>query len=323
MKSGILKSSVTGRVLEIQRMSTEDGPGIRTTVFLKGCPLSCSWCHNPESISPVPQIHWLGAGCLGCGLCAEVCPVSALTLTDKGVTINREICTGCGLCADTCPSASIELLGRKWSIEDIVNELVKDRAYFENSGGGVTLSGGECTMQRNFTASVLKELRSRGISTAVDTCGLFPEQVFDEIFPYTDILLYDLKAADPDLHKKFTGVSNELIIENLHKTAAYVKEHLYPERIWVRTPVIPGATARIDNIKAIGKIISRLPSGSVERWELCAFNNLCADKYKRLGMEWEFSGTGLVEIEVMEKLFEAAKSSGVKEEIVSWSGSVR
>ncbi len=318
-----VKSSVTGRVLEIQRMSTEDGPGIRTTVFLKGCPLSCAWCHNPESISRLPQIHWLGAGCLGCGLCVEVCPASALTLTDKGVTVNRKICTGCGLCADTCPSVSIELLGRMWSIEDLVNELVKDKAYFENSGGGVTLSGGESTMQREFTAGVLKELRSRGISTAIDTCGLFPEQVFDEIFPYADIILFDLKEADPDLHKKFTGVSNEPIIENLHKVAAYVKEHLYPERIWVRTPVIPGATARIDNIKAIGGIISRLPSGVVERWELCAFNNLCADKYKRLGIEWEFSGTGLVEKSEMEKLFETAKSSGVREDIVSWSGSVR
>jgi pyruvate formate lyase activating enzyme len=227
------------------------------------------------------------------------------------------------LCADTCPSASIELPGRRWSIEEIVNELIKDRAYFENSGGGVTLSGGECTMQREFTAGVLKELRSRGINTAIDSCGLFPEKVFDEIFPYADIILFDLKEADPDMHKKFTGVSNEPIIENLHKAAACVKEHLYPEKIWVRTPVIPGATARVDNIKAIGEIIAGLPSGVVERWELCAFNNLCADKYKRLGMEWEFSGTGLVEKSEMEKLFEIAKSSGVKEEIVSWSGSVR
>ena len=217
----------------------------------------------------------------------------------------------------------LHLLPRRWSIEDLVNELIKDKAYFENSGGGVTLSGGESTMQREFAAGVLKELRSRGINTAVDTCGLFPEQVFDEIFPYTDILLYDLKIADPDLHKKFTGVSNERIIKNLHKSARYVKDHLFPGGMWVRTPVIPGATAYVENIKAIGKIIAGLPSGVVERWELCSFNNLCADKYKRLGIEWEFSGTGLVEKEVMEELFETAKSSGVKEGIVSWSGSVR
>lgn len=316
-------TSATGTVLEIQRMSTEDGPGIRTTVFMKGCPLSCIWCHNPESISILPQLNWLKAGCLGCGLCVNICPVSALTLTDKGMEINRKLCDACGTCADTCPSASLELLGSQWTPSELAAELAKDRAYFENSGGGVTVSGGESTMQKEFTSALLKELRNMGIKTAVDTCGLFNDAIFNDIFPYTNLILYDIKESDPDLHLKYTGTSNKKIFENLKRTAAFVKDHIYPEKMWIRTPVIPDATARADNISAIGRIISELPVGVVERWELCAFNNLCADKYSRLGIKWKFADSPLIERDVMNELFEIAKKSGVDPDIVSWSGSVR
>ncbi|MFA5285505.1 MAG: 4Fe-4S dicluster domain-containing protein, partial [Smithellaceae bacterium] len=132
-----------GTLLEILRMSTEDGPGIRTTVFFKGCSLACQWCHNPESISPKPQIQWIKASCIGCGICVETCPEKALVKTPKGIAINRRICNGCGLCTEQCPTTAMELLGKKWSVHDLVRELIKDRAYFEQSGGGVTLSGGE------------------------------------------------------------------------------------------------------------------------------------------------------------------------------------
>lgn len=309
-----------GTVLEIQRMSTEDGPGIRTTLFMKGCPLSCTWCHNPESISPLPQVHWLGVRCIGCGTCVEICPRKAVAASGSGITINRDICTGCGLCADQCPSTALELLGKKWEVDALYNEIIKDRAYFENSSGGVTISGGESTLQSEFVSALLIKLKAAGIHTAVDTCGLFNDSVFNDIFPYADIVLYDLKEIDPVLHKKFTGSSNENILRNLIRTADYVKEHLYPREIWIRTPVIPGATARIENIEGIGKFISSLPSGVVKRWDLCAFNNLCADKYIRLNKKWEFDKTPLLEEAFMEELAEAAIKSVLEPEIVSWSG---
>ena len=151
-----------GNILEIIRMSTEDGPGIRTTVFFKGCSLSCRWCHNPESISPKPQIQWIQTSCIGCGICVETCPEKALAQTPQGIAINRALCTGCGLCTEECPTTAMELLGKKWTVHDLACELVKDRVYFEQSGGGVTLSGGEAALQHDFCLALLKELRGRG-----------------------------------------------------------------------------------------------------------------------------------------------------------------
>ena len=185
-----------GTILEIIRMSTEDGPGIRTTVFFKGCSLNCSWCHNPESISLKPQIQWLGTSCIGCGICVETCPEKALKKTEEGITINRSLCNGCGLCTEECPTTAMELLGKKWNIHDLACELVKDRAYFEPSGGGVTLSGGEAALQNDFCLALLKELKVRGIQTALDTCGQVPQALLASLLPYVDILLYDLKEIE-------------------------------------------------------------------------------------------------------------------------------
>jgi len=317
----ISENILQGTVLEIQRMSTEDGPGIRTTVFMKGCPLSCRWCHNPESISPKPQVHWLAIRCIGCGTCVGVCPLKALSAAECGIIIDRNICSGCGLCSEQCPSTALELLGRKWEVEDLFEEIVKDRAYFENSSGGVTISGGECTLQTDFVSALLMKLKAAGIHVAVDTCGLFNDSVFEKIFPFADIVLYDIKEINPKLHKKFTGCGNEKIMKNLIRTAEYIKEHLHPGGIWIRTPVIPGATDRLENIEGIGRFISSLPAHVVKRWDLCAFNNLCSDKYTRLGKKWEFEKTPLIKKSFMEELARAAKNSGVDPEIVSWSGS--
>ena len=313
---------IQGTLLEIIRMSTEDGPGIRTTVFFKGCSLACSWCHNPESISAKPQIQWLATSCIGCGICVETCPEKALEKTEKGILINRTVCNGCGLCTEECPTTAMELLGRKWNVQNLADELVKDRAYFEPSGGGVTLSGGEAALQNDFCLSLLKELKSRGIQTALDTCGQVPQALLASLLPYVDILLYDIKEIETEKHKKFTGVGNEKILANAIFAANYKKTHLYPKTLWIRTPVIPGATDTAENIRGIGDFINANLQGAIARWELCAFNNLCRDKYKRLGIVWPFANTELPEKLLMEELSLIAKSR-VALSIVCWSGSTR
>jgi len=311
-----------GIILEIIRMSTEDGPGIRTTVFFKGCSLACGWCHNPESISPKPQIQWIQGSCIGCGICVETCPENALAQTPQGVAIDRALCTGCGLCTEECPTTAMELLGKNWTVQDLASELVKDRAYFEQSGGGVTLSGGEAALQQEFCLALLKELRSRGIQTALDTCGQVSRTVLAGLLPYVDILLYDLKEIDPKKHKAFTGSGNEKILTNAVFAAHFKKTHPYPRALWIRTPVIPTATDTVYNIQGIGDFIETNLEGAVDRWELCAFNNLCRDKYRRLGMDWSFADCSLPERSRMEELTRVAQSR-VSPSIACWSGSTR
>lgn len=312
-----------GTILEILRMSTEDGPGLRTTVFFKGCSLQCAWCHNPESIRFEPQIQWVQTACIGCGICVGVCPQKALTQTgDTIIVINRNLCAGCGACAEACPSAAMELLGKKWDVHALADELVKDRIYFEKSGGGVTLSGGEAAMQTDFCLSLLKDLRGRGIATALDTCGQVSAKALAKLLPYADLLLYDLKEIDPRKHRIFTGSGNETILANAVFAAEFKKSHPYPKTLWIRTPVIPDATDTMENIRGLGDFIRERLSGAVDHWELCAFNNLCRDKYSRLGLDWPYASKELPEKARMEELARAAQSHAPST-TVSWSGATR
>jgi len=315
-----------GLVLEIQRMSTEDGPGLRTTVFLKGCPLRCEWCHNPESISPRPQVQWVEAKCIGCGSCAAVCEQEALDWAPGLVQIDRDKCVGAGDCVDVCPATALELWGRRMTANELVHELVKDRAYFEKSGGGVTISGGEATAQPEFCLEVLHGLKAAGVGTAVDTCGLCKTETLDEILPWTDVVLYDLKLMDSAAHRRYCGAGNERILENVRHVARAIAADAAAggtKTLWVRTPLIPDATATAENIGAIGRFIADELGAAVSRWDLCAFNHLGRDKYVRLGLDWAYRKIPLMTAAELEEMGAVARVSGVSPDTVRVSGATR
>lgn len=320
----------SGLVLEIQKMSTEDGPGLRTTVFLKGCSLSCLWCHNPESISPRPQIRWSEDRCIGCGSCVEVCPVSALEAGSSGIRIDRRACSGCGVCAEECPSGAIEVWGGVMTADELVDELLKDRAYFGDTGG-VTLSGGEAALQADFAAAVFRRLREEGIHTALDTGGVCTTEQLDAACEYADLILFDMKESDAALHKRYTGGSLERVKKSLEEAAAIVENSRIPSLVWsdnrskglwIRTPVIPGLTDRTENITEIAEYLLSAAGDLFERWELCAFNNLCGEKYRILGLDWELENAGLMSAERMDELAAAAVDAGIDPGRVGWSGRV-
>ena len=299
------------KILNIQRMSTEDGPGLRTTVFCKGCPLSCTWCHNPESLSPKSHVEWLGVRCIGCRTCETVCPQKGIRLDETGVHTS-ERCTACGACTAACPTQALEMKGIDDSVDALFDTLMKDKAYW-GADGGVTLSGGEATLQWKEALALLKKLKAAGVNTAVDTCGFTKWETLEALLPVTDVFLYDLKLFDDEAHKRFTGQSNTLILDNFEKLTAACAQS--GKRIWVRTPIIPGATDTDDNIRCLAGIVR----DRVEKWELCAFNNLCRDKYDRLGKTWAFKDAKLMTKARMEALAALARESGAPAAV--WSGS--
>lgn len=313
----------TGLILNTQRLSTEDGPGIRSTVFFKGCPLRCTWCHNPESISSGIQTQWFKVRCLGCQSCIEACPNGCLSMLDNVLMIDREHCQACGKCTQACPSGALEIIGKTVQVEELLIELLKDRVYYEKSGGGVTLSGGEPTFQPEFAESLLAGLKVQGISTAIDTCGLTSTQTLDRLLPYIDLVLFDLKLFDPTLHHEFTGADNKRILENLSYLRDYRQNQTRPFEIWVRTPVIPGATASAENLNAIGRFLGESLSGSISRWELCAFNNLCRDQYLRLGTQWAFAQTLLMTSNELARCKQIAEASSFPSNLVHATGATR
>jgi len=323
MMTQVHKQSINATILEIQRMSTEDGPGLRTTVFFKGCSLRCTWCHNPESISACPQLHWIANRCIGCKTCQDVCPQNALLLTAAGNTIDRGKCTGCGACAEECPAAALELLGQSWKLDDLCAEVVKDKIYFQKSGGGVTLGGGEPLLQSDFCSRFLSLLKANAIHTALDTCGLCSGTALDRTLPHTDLVLFDLKEINPQKHEHFTGSDNQRILQNLILIRNCMQSSGHPQKLWIRTPVIPDATDSEDNIRGIGQFLTDNLGGFVSRWDLCAFNNLCRDKYRRLDLEWGFKDHELLSKLFMEKMAAVARNSGIDPHIVHWSGSTR
>ena len=310
-------------VLNLQRMSTEDGPGIRTTVFLKGCSLACSWCHNPESISRQQQTVWNQERCIACRTCEGVCPVEGISSDEQGIHVDADLCIRCGTCAKECPGAAMELLGQRWDVDSLVSEVQKDRSYFENSQGGVTVSGGEPGMQAPFVAAFLGRCRQEGMHTVLDTCGLCSEQRLLDMAAQADLVLYDLKLMDPEAHAQHTGQSNERILHNLRALCRFLEERPEPGAVWIRTPLIPGVTATQDNLLRIGEFIRRELGAVVERWELCSFNNLCESQYLRLGRPWAFAGVPLLRRSELDQLEATAVRSGVRPELIQVSGASR
>lgn len=300
--TGIEMKAELVSILDIQRMSSEDGPGLRTTAFFKGCPLSCKWCHNPESISFRSEVLFHASRCMGCGSCIEACPQKAVSENSGSIAIDRKNCKGCFSCCDACPTGAKEGKGKHYTPEALCCELCKDRAYF-GTDGGVTVSGGEALMQPGCV-EVLKLLREAGVGTAVDTCGLLPSGRLEAALPFTDILLFDVKIADSGEHLRYTGSENSAILDNLRIAGDWARGG---GRLWIRTPVIPGATDSEANIAAIGALLKGVPC--IERWELCSFNNLCAAKYRSLGLRWEYEGVKPLAKKQMENLLDIARAA--------------
>jgi pyruvate formate lyase activating enzyme len=304
----------TGTVFNIQRFSIEDGPGIRTTVFMKGCPLRCVWCHNPEGLELKPQLMWFDVRCIGARDCISACPKDALRLTPEGMVIDRDACDVCGACAEACPAGALEVVGREYSPAEALEEVMRDEAFYRNSGGGVTVSGGEPTMQPRFVEQFLRLCREGGLHTALDTCGYSSSEVLERLLSQADMVLLDLKLLEDKQHRELTGVGVGPVLDSARLVTGQGKP------LWIRTPIIPGRTDSEENIRDLASFIgSELKT--VERWDLLAFNNTCGAKYRRLDLTWELNGEPMLEKSRMESLAGTARGSGVKE--VAWSGATR
>ena len=262
-----------GVIFNIQRYSIHDGPGIRTTVFLKGCPLKCFWCQNPESQQIEPEILFYRDQCTSCGHCIAVCQSGASVLFNGMIRIDRSICTGCGICVKECPNEARKLVGRYITVEEILDEVFRDVRFYENSGGGVTLSGGEPTYQADFALAILQGCKERGLHTALDTCGHASWTVMEKLLEYTDLVLYDIKHMDPRKHNKGTGRSNRLILENARKIA-----RCKPMR--VRVPVIPDFNDSFQDIRMLASFV-RAELGMIPV-DLLTYNKMGEAKYERL-----------------------------------------
>lgn len=263
-----------GWYFDLHRFSVHDGPGIRTTVFLKGCPLSCQWCHNPESQKPSTEKIVHQARCLRCGACVEICPQEGITLTEEGVQTDFNLCTCCGACADVCMAGASEMIGKEVSVGELVNLIKRDEIFYDESGGGVTFSGGEPLIQINFLEGALAMTHTAGIHTALDTSGYAPWESFLRILPFTDLFLYDLKIVDEQSHITHTGVSNRLILENLYQLNQHNKE------IWLRIPLISGINDGWDQINALLKIALMIKN--LKRVSLLPYHEVALHKYAGL-----------------------------------------
>ncbi len=268
---------MTGRVADIMRFATHDGPGIRTTVFLKGCVLACAWCHNPETIACGPELGYVAKKCLGCGECVPVCPQGAHQMVDGEHVFDRTRCVACGACAEVCLGNALTLYGREMTAEQVLATVIEDRVFYQSTGGGVTVSGGEPLLQADFCGELLGMAKHEGLHTAVDTCGMVPWEAFAEVLPVTDLFLYDIKHTDPVIHQRHTGSDNELILDNL----CHLSE--CGTAIEIRIPLVPGVNDDDGCIDAAAALLSGLEN--IQAVKVLPLNPFVGSKYAALGKE--------------------------------------
>ena len=298
--------NMRGIVFNIDRLAVHDGPGIRTMVYMKGCPLSCVWCSTPESQRATPEILYLEVYCKKCGRCVEACTLDAMTLYEDGVRIDRSVCTDCGACAEACPNRAMRLVGDYITVEELLKEVEKYRLFYRRSNGGVTIGGGEPMMQPEFVTEFLKMCKQRYLHTALETCGHVSWEHMENLLRYLDILYFDIKHLDPVVHKELTGVSNELILENATRASI-----LCP--MIVRIPTVPGYNDSEENIKSTAEFAARLRN--VKRIELLPYHGLGVLKYGRLGREYEIRDVHSPGDDYMKRLKEIVESCGVSAQI--------
>ncbi len=270
-------------IIDIKGNSLDDGPGIRSTIFFKGCPLNCIWCHNPESKKITPELFWDSERCVGCGTCIDLCPENAISL-DNPFHVDRDRCTLCFKCLEQCPAQALTRVGREMTVDEIISKIVPYKPFFDTSGGGVTLSGGEPTINIRFASAVLKELKSKGIHTLIETCGWFNlEQFKNMLLPYLDVIYMDIKLIDPVEHKKYCGKSNDRILSNLlhlHEESRSGSFELLP-----RVPLIPDITDREAQIRDLAEFLSHHNISSIA---LLPNNPIWMDKCLKLGQQIPF-----------------------------------
>jgi pyruvate formate lyase activating enzyme len=277
------REALTGLVFDIQRFSVHDGPGIRTTVFLKGCPLRCQWCQNPESIAHRPEITYIASNCIHCEKCLTSCPETAIHPTDdNGRDIDRNHCTLCGECLEVCYAGALNIIGRYLTVPEVLAEVERDRDFYGKSGGGVTFSGGEPTAQPAFLKELCRQAKARRLHVTIDTCGYAQWATLRPILQDVDLVLFDLKHMDSAAHQRLTGVPNELILQNLIRITALGLP------VYVRLPLVPGCNDSLENVRATAAFIAGLPN--IQQFDILPYHRLGEPKWGQLQLPYQLHG---------------------------------